>query len=170
MTLTTRAAANIALTARNTIDLGASSANRALTMAIELASGTGAGQADLAFTDARTLAASGTEDLDLAGALTDPFGVAQVFARVKLLVIQAAVGNTNNVQVSRPSAAGWATPWLAASDGMQVRPGGMLMLAAGAADAVGYVVTATTADLLTITNGGSGTSVTYSIMVVGCSA
>lgn len=170
MSLTTRAAANVALTARNTIDLGASSATRAMTLALELANGTGAGQADLAFTDTRTLAASATEDLDLAGALADPFGVAQVFARIKLLVVQAAEGNTNNVQVSRPASAGWATPWLAASDGMQVRPGGMLLLATGSADATGYAVTATTADLLTITNGAAGTSVTYSITIVGCSA
>ncbi len=169
MTLTTRAAANVALTARNTIDLGASSATRALTLALELANGTGAGQADLAYTDTRTLAASATEDLDLAGALADPFGVAQVFARVKLLVVQAAVGNTNNVQVTRPASNGFPL-FLAASDGIALRPGETLLLAASDADAVGHVVTAGTGDLLTFTNGGAGTSVSYSVAVVGCSA
>lgn len=169
MTLTTRAAANVALTARNTIDLGGSSANRALTLALELANGTGAGQADLAFTDTRTLAASGTEDLDLAGALTDPFGISQVFARVKLLVVTAAAGNTNNVVVSRPASNGF-TLFSAASDAMPIRPGGFFLLAAGEADAVGHVVTASTGDLLTITNSSSGTAVTYSIAIVGCSA
>lgn len=169
MSLTTRAAANVALTARNTIDLGASSANRALSLAIELANGTGAGQADLAFTDTRTLAASGTEDLDLAGALTDPFGVSQVFARVKLLVVSAAAANTNNVVVSRPASLGWPL-FSAASDAIALRPGAFLMLAAGDADATGYAVTAGTGDLLTITNSAGTTGVTYSIMVVGCSA
>jgi hypothetical protein len=169
MSLTTRAAANVALTARNTIDLGASSANRAMTLALELANGTGAGQADLAFTDTRTLAASATEDLDLAGALTDPFGVAQVFARVKLLVVQAAVGNTNNVQVTRPASNGFPL-FMAAGDGIALRPGEFLMVAAGVGDAVGHVVTAATGDLLTITNSGGTTGVTYTIAVVGCSA
>lgn len=169
MTLTTRATANVALTARNTIDLGASSASRALQLALELANGTGAGQADVAFSDTRTLAASATEDLDLAGALADPFGVSQVFARVKLLVVQAAPGNSNNVQVSRPASNGFPL-FLAASDGIALRPGETLLLAAGAADAVGHAVTAATGDLLTFTNSGAGTSVTYSVMIVGCSA
>lgn len=169
MTLTTRAAANVALTARNTIDLGGSSANRALTLALELANGTGAGQADLAFTDTRTLAASGTEDLDLAGALADPFGVSQVFARVKLLVVTAAAGNTNNVVISRPASNGF-TLFSAASDAMPIRPGGFFLFAAGAGDATGYAVTAATGDLLTVTNSGGTTGVTYSVMIVGCSA
>jgi hypothetical protein len=169
MSITTRATANAAVTARNTIDLGATSANQALSLAVDLANGTGAGQADLAWTDTRTLAASATEDLDLAGALANPFGVAQVFARVKLLVIKAADANTNNVQVTRPASNGFPL-FLAASDGIALRPGEFLMLAAGAADAVGHVVTAATGDLLTITNSGGTTGVTYSIMVVGCSA
>jgi hypothetical protein len=169
MSITTRATANAAVTARNTIDLGATSANQALSLAVDLANGTGAGQADLAWTDTRTLAASATEDLDLAGALANPFGVAQVFARVKLLVIKAADANTNNVQVTRPASNGFPL-FLAASDGIALRPGEFLMLAAGDADAVGHVVTAATGDLLTITNSGGTTGVTYSIMVVGCSA
>jgi hypothetical protein len=169
MSITTRATANAAITARNTIDLGATSANQALSLAVDLANGTGAGQADLAFTDTRTLAASATEDLDLAGALANPFGVAQVFARVKLLVIKADAANTNNVQVTRPASNGFPL-FLAASDGIALRPGEFLMLAAGDADAVGHVVTAGTGDLLTITNSAAGTSVSYSVMVVGCSA
>lgn len=169
MPLTTRATANVALTARNTIDLGASSASRQIQLALELANGTGAGQADLAFADTRTLSASATEDLDLAGALADPFGVSQVFARVKLLVVQAAAGNTNNVQVTRPASNGFPL-FLAAGDGVALRPGETLILAADDSDATGHVVTAATGDLLTVTNSGAGTSVTYSVMIVGCSA
>jgi hypothetical protein len=169
MTITTRATARAVVSAKNTIDLGASSATRELDLLLELANGTGAGQADLAFTDTRTLAASATEDLDLAGALADPFGASQVFARLKLLVVQAAAGNTNTVQVTRPSSNGFPL-FMAASDGIALRPGEFLMLACGAADAVGHLVTAGTGDLLTITNGGSGTSVSYSVMAVGCSA
>jgi hypothetical protein len=169
MTITTRATARAVVSARNTIDLGGSSATRELDLLLELANGTGAGQADLAFTDTRTLAASATEDLDLAGALADPFGTAQVFARLKLLVVKAAAGNTNNVLVGRASSNGLATAF-GATGAVILRPGGFLILATGEADATGHVVTAGTGDLLTVSNSGSGTSVTYSIMAVGCSA
>lgn len=169
MSLTTRASAKLALTQRSAVDLGSKSANTALELALELANGTGAGQADVTFVDTRTLAASGTEDLDLAGALTDPLGGAAAFARVKLLVVQAAAGNTNNVNVTRPASNG-APLFLAAGDGVSLRPGEFLMLAVGAEDATGHAVTGGTGDLLTVTNSGGGTSVTYSIAVVGCSA
>lgn len=170
MTLTTRVTANVALGVRNAADLGADSGNRSLALALDLANGVGAGQADLAFTDTRTLAASATEDLDLSGALAGLAGAgAQVFTRLKLLVVQAAAGNTNTVQVTRPSSNG-VPLFMAAGDGIALRPGEFLMLACGVADAVGHLVTSGTGDLLTVTNGGSGTAVTYSVMAVGCSA
>lgn len=153
----------------NTLDLGSSSARRTLESAVSLAAGTGAGQADLLFADTRTLAASATEDLDLAGALADAFGVAQVFARVKAIGVLAASGNTNLVQVTRPASNGFPL-FMAASDGIALRPGMMLALAAGSADATGVVVTAGTGDLLTFTNSAGSTSVTYDIVVIGCSA
>lgn len=169
MTITTKLAASLSVSSRNSIDLGSSSATRALSLAVELANGTGAGQADVAWTDTRTLAASGTEDLDLAGSLADPFGVSQVFARVKALVVIAAVGNTNLVQVTRPASNG-APLFMAAGDGIALRPGELLALMCGSADATGHLVTASTGDLITVTNSAGSTSVTYSIAIVGCSA
>lgn len=169
MTLTTTLSLSAIGSQSNTIDLGSSSAKRTLTTSATLTSGTGAGQADLLFADTRTLAASATEDLDLSGALTDAFGTAQVFVRVKALVIKAAVGNTNNVQVTRPASNGWPV-FLAASDGLALRPGETFALISDVTDAIGHVVTAATGDLLTITNSGGTTGVTYSIAVYGCSA
>lgn len=154
---------------QNTVDLGASEARRRLSASVDLAAGVAAGMADLVFADTRTLAASGTEDLDLAGALADAFGAAQVFARVKALVVQADAGNTNNVQVIRPASNG-VPLFMAAGDGVALRPGETLVLVAGVADAIGHVVTAGTGDLLTITNSAGTTGVTYSIMVIGASA
>jgi len=154
---------------QNTVDLGSSSARRTVELAISLAAGTGAGQADLVFADTRTLAASGTEDLDLAGALADAFGVAQVFARVKAIAVKAATGNTNNVQVTRPASNGLVL-FMAAGDGIALRPGQMFATAVGAADATGIAVTAATGDLLTITNSAGSTTVSYDIVIIGCSA
>jgi hypothetical protein len=131
-----------------------------------LTTGTGANQADRLFTDQRTITASANDDLDLAGSLTDAFGATVTFARVKLLVVTAAVGNANNVVVGGASSTfnTWVT---GTSPAVLVRPGGMLALAA--TDATAYAVTATSADVLRISNSGAGTSVTYDIVIVGTS-
>lgn len=144
------------------------SAPLAVTDVIRLTDGTGAaGTADKMYAATRTLGASGTEDLDMAGVLTDQLGQALTFARIKLIRVTAAASNTNNVQVSRPAANG-VPFFLAAGDAVAVRPGGIFELAA--TDATAYPVTAATADLITVTNSGAGTSVTYSIVIVGSSA
>lgn len=137
---------------------------------VQLASGTGAGQADLVFSDTRTIAASGNDDIDLAGGLTDALGNTLTFARVKGLIVSAAEGNTNNVHVGGDATSTFLT-WVGAeADYVVLRPGATLALFAGPADATGYAVTASTGDLLRITNGSSGSSVTYDIVIVGASA
>ncbi|MEU4171017.1 hypothetical protein AB0F46_29570 [Streptomyces sp. NPDC026665] len=151
------------------LDLGTGSAKQSLSKSMSLASGTGAGKADKLFSDVRTLAASGTEDLDLAGVLLDAFGTAITFARIKGLVIAAAKENANNVLVGAASGSPWAT-LLNSTGVITLRPGAFLAVGTGLADATGYAVTATTADLLKIANSGAGTSVTYSIHIIGASA
>ncbi|MDI9885315.1 hypothetical protein QMZ92_13155 [Streptomyces sp. HNM0645] len=137
--------------------------------AVNLSSGTGAGQADKVFSDRRTLAASATEDLDLAGVLTDAFGAAITFARIKGLIIKAAVGNTNNVVIGAAATNTWAT-LLGATHTITLRPGAALCVMADATDATGYAVTAGSGDLLKVANSGAGTSVTYDIVLIGASA
>lgn len=132
-------------------------------------SGTGAGQVDTVFTDTRTLSASGTENLDLAGVLTGAFGATLTFARIKAVFVSAAAANTNDVQFTRPASNG--TPiFMAAGDGIALRPGAAFGWLCGTADATGVVVTAATGDLLTVTNSAGTTSVTYTVVVLGCSA
>ena len=132
-----------------------------------LTNGTGANQADRVFSDQRTIAASSNDDLDLAGTLTDAFGATVTFARVKLLLIKAADTNVNNVVVGGASStfATWVT---GTSPAVVVRPGGTLLLAAS--DATAYAVTATSADVLRISNSGAGSSVVYDVVVIGASA
>ena len=150
------------------LDLGTAEFPFDMQSSIALASGTGANQADVLFTDTRTLGVSATEDLDLAGALSAALGGTAVFAKVKAVFITAAAGNTNNVNVTRPAANG-VPLFLAASDGLAIPPGGLFVFA-GPALAGLCSVTAGTGDLLTITNSAGGTSVTYSIAVIGTSA
>lgn len=151
------------------LDLGTGKAAQPLSRQMSLSNGTGAGKADRLFSDRRTLAASGTEDLDLAGVLLDAFGQAITFARVKGLIIAAAAANTNNVVVGAAATNPWAT-LLSATGTVTLRPGAFLAVGTGQADATGYAVTAATADLLKIANSGAGTSVTYDIHIIGASA
>ncbi len=153
------------------LDLGTALFSSNLSRGTAFDNGTGAGQVDKIFTDTRVLNASASEDLDLAGVLTDAFGATITFARVKALLISAASGNTNNVVVGGVAAGLSAGPILPQTTGqVVVRPGGGVAFWVGSADATGYVVTATTADLLHIANSGAGTSVTYDVAIVGCSA
>lgn len=153
------------------LDLTTALASLNLSRGTAFDNGTGAGQVDKMFSDTRTLAASGSEDLDLAGTLTDAFGATITFARVKGVLISAAAGNTNNVIVGGVAAGLSAGPILPQTTGqVVVRPGGGVLFWCGAGDATGFAVTATTADLLHVANSGAGTSVTYDVVVIGCSA
>lgn len=130
-------------------------------------SGTGAGQADMIWHAQRTITASGTEDLDLAGVLSGTLGGTLAFARIKGLLVKAAGANTNNVNVLRPAANG-VPLFLAAGDGVPVQPGGTFYWVTPTAAGIG--VTAGTADLITIANSGAGTPVTYDVVILGASA
>ena len=147
-------------------DLGTVSFPFALAANSSLADGTGAGQADVLFTDSRTLAASATEDLDLAGSLTDALGATLTMAKLKFVMIKAASGNTNDVVLSRPAANG-VPLFDAAGDSIAIKPGGVFMWAVPGS---GVTVTAGTGDLLTLTNSAAGTSVSYDIVLMGTSA
>jgi hypothetical protein len=132
--------------------------------------GESANQAEVMFRDTRTLAASASEELDLSGtALQDAFGNNIAFTSVKAMIVEAASGNTNDVLVGGTgSAAQWSTWASNVSDVVVVEPGGTFVIMSPSA--AGYVVTATTADLLLITNSSSGTSVDYTITLIGIEA
>lgn len=170
MSLTSRLNLSISANLASALDLVTAQAPLLKTYETVLASGTGAGQADKVFSDTRTLTASSTEDLDLAGVLTDAFGASLTFVKIKALIVSAAAANTNNVLVGGV-AAGLSSIIVPQTTGIvTVRPGAVFAVFAGAADATGYAVTATTADLLHVANSSSGTSVTYDIIVIGTSA
>lgn len=129
------------------------------------ADGSGANQASQIFSDARTLTASATENLDLAGGLVNALGATVTLAKLKALVIKADAANANDVVVGPAATNGLVTPFNAAADRVKVKPGGLLVLVAP--DANGYAVTAGTGDQIFVGNGGAGTSVTYTIILIG---
>lgn len=167
MALTTTIRASIKATETRALDLGTPTYPLSKLVEIALSSGTGANSADLMFTDTRTVAASGTDALDLAGSLTSAYGTTLTFVELRAVLVAAASGNTNNVRVNRPASNG-VPLFLAAGDGIDVPPGGVFLWACPADGKV--TVTAGTGDLLNIDNSSSGTSVTYDVVILGVSA
>ena len=113
------------------------------------------------FKDTRTLAASGTENLDLAGVLVDAFGATATSAEIIAIYVKAAAGNTNNVVIGNVTN-GFVGP-LGATGTYTVSPGDFFL----ATSRAGWAVTAATADLLKITNSAAGTPVTYDVVIIG---
>ena len=166
-TLKTIVRAEVDAIFKNVLDLGTPTDTFLKSTKIELSNGTGANSADLMFHDQRTLSASATEDLDLAGVLASPFGATLTFVELRAILISASSSNTNNVNVQRASSNG-VPLFLAASDGLPVPPGGVFLWSCPADGKV--TVTAGTGDLLTITNSAGSTSVTYDVVIIGVSA
>lgn len=120
-------------------------------------------KANVLFADTRTLAASATENLDLAGVLLNAFGAAVAAAEIVLILIRAAAANTNSVVFGPAAANGFAGPFGDASDRLSVKPGEFQALVSRS----GWAVTAGTGDLVTVANGAAGTPVTYDVLIIG---
>lgn len=164
--LTAQVSTSIIANYRGSVDLGSATFN--LTQGnqppILLANGTGSNQANALFTDQRTLAASATENLDLAGVLTDSFGATLTFTQVKVLKICAASTNINNVVVGGAGANTFIGVFSDPTDKIAVRPGGCFVWVA---PQTGATVTAGTGDILLVANSGAGTGVVYDVIIMG---
>lgn len=154
------------LSYKGTNDLGTPMIDIPAMAATVLGSGTGEYQADLIFSDTRTVGASTSEDLDLAGVLADPLGTTLTMVEVVAVLIYADPTNTNNVVVG---AATQAVPlgFAGTAPTFAVPPGGWFMV--GAPEG-GWAVGAGATDDLKIANSGAGTSVIYTVIIIGRSA
>lgn len=146
-----------------TTDVASPAASVLVDEVLRLAEGTGlTSQANLMFADQRTITASSSEDLDLAGSLSSPLGATLTFAEVVLIYVKAASTNVNNVVLGAASANDFIGPFSA--DGTySVKPGEYALFVSQS----GWGVTAGTADLLKVANSSSGTSVVYDIIIIG---
>ncbi len=141
--------------------------NMALEAAINFTTGTGAGQvADLMYEAAINIAASGSTNIDLNGATTDPFGNAIAMVKLKGIFVFADATNTNDIVIGNGTN-GITTPFGALAHTVQVPPGGFFAIGHPGA---GWTVTAATADILKLANSGAGTSVTGKVILIGTSA
>lgn len=163
-TLTANVSLAVAATLSDSLDIGSVTYPANYTYNMLLTDGTGANQAKQIWTDTRTLTASSTENLDLSGTLVNALGVTLVFTKIKAVIVVADSGNTNNVNVGG-AASNTMLLFGDPTDIVPVRPGGMFALTAP--DSTAYAVTAATGDILKVANSSSGTSVTYTIIVIG---
>ncbi len=157
-------ALTINATQQNAVDLNTVKDVLAESWSMALTNGIGANKAENMFHDKRTIAASGTDSLDVSGGITNQFGVSLTFTKIKLIAIRALAANTNDVGIARPASNG--LPFMeAASDKTVRKPGGIFLHTDPSA--AGIPVTAGTGDLIDITNEGGGTSVDYEIIIIG---
>jgi hypothetical protein len=126
--------------------------------------GTGADQAQVIFSDTRTLAGSTNESLDLAGGLPHALGGTITFSAIKAIIVKARDTNTGNLRVGAGVANAFQGFFGASAIGNLVTPDGLLVLIDPSA--TGQAVTGGTGDLLRIENLSAGSS-DYDIYIIG---
>ncbi|WLB43020.1 hypothetical protein QIH93_20960 [Bradyrhizobium ottawaense] len=132
---------------------------------VQLGSGTGYGKADIAFMDTRTLAASTSENLDLAGALLDAFGATINAAKVKAIMIENPETSTSTLTLGAAATNTFNGPFSGAAHSIDLKPGDRALFVSR----TGWTVTPATGDLLKVANGAGG-SVNYNIEIIAASA
>jgi len=132
---------------------------------IQLSSGTGYGKADIAFMDTRTLAASTSENLDLAGVLVDAFGATINAAKVKAIMIENPEASLSTLTVGAAASNTFNGPFSGATHSVDIKPGDRVLFVSR----TGWPVTAGTGDILKVANGAGG-SVNYNVEIIAASA
>jgi hypothetical protein len=129
------------------------------------AQGTANGEVDKIYVDSFSIAASATTDFDLAGSLTDIYGLPFTPVEIAAIIVYADATNTNNVEVGGDSN---SVPFLKdKTDVAVVRPGSIYLQTFGGA---GVTVTASTGDIFQLANSSSGSAVTGKVIILGRSA
>lgn len=150
---------------RGAPDLGTARHDLNLARSYAFSDGTGVDQANALFADKRTLAASASEDLDLAGGITDALGATLTLSAVKAIRIHAAAANGGNITVGGAAANAFIGPFGAAAHTVSIPPNGIVELINPSA--AGWAVVAGTGDLLRVTNANAGAAADYTIEILG---
>jgi hypothetical protein len=152
---------------QTTRDLGAATVTETLSQRVTVTDGATANKASQVWADTRALTASGTEAIDLSGALTNGIGGAVAFTRIIGMGVVASSSNGSTITLGGAASNAWEV-WAGASgDTIKVRPGGALFLTAP--DATGLAVTTAT-DQLKVLNDSTAATASYSIFLMGSEA
>ena len=142
-------------------DVGTVQSTPSLSVNDVFTNGSGANKVEAVVYDTGSIAASGSADIDLAGALKDPAGDLVVLTKVKGFLVK----NTSTVG-DGITVGGTFASWLgAAGDAVKIMPGGSIVISNPTA--AGYTVTAGSADVMTLTNLDGVNAQTYEVEVLG---
>ncbi len=156
---------NLNATVQGDADLGTVQHALTLETSNTLAAGTAANQFDRMFTDTRTLADAGTEDIDLTTVvdqLNQPLGAAELVGAFILNSPASGAANTTALTIG-----GSANDYPGVPD-QTIPAGGMVVHFAAGADGLGPVADSST-DIIRVTN-GAGAANTYRIVLLARSA
>ena len=125
-----------------------------------LRNGTGAGEANMVWSDQRTIAPGGDDDIDLNGGITDAYGVTITFVNVRgIFVVNRSPNPGTRITVANTGGNFPPTPWA---------------IPCGPGDAfnfmerqVGLTIVPAAVDTLRMTNEDGGASAMYDIVVIG---
>lgn len=122
--------------------------------------------AQVMFYDERSVAASGTDSINLESTLTDAFGNTLDFTKIKGVIIENRSVTVGDIlEVTSPAVNGFVGMLKTAGDAIEVHPGGLFLWwdpsAAGAAVGTGAD------NLLNIVEAGGANTVTYRITLLG---
>jgi hypothetical protein len=147
-----------------TADIGTPSINSSALRVLKFTPGNSTiGQADVMWSDSRTITASGTDSLDMTGSLTGLLGGTVAMAEVCAIYIEAATTNTNQVVIGGAASNTFSGPFATTTSKIALNPGEFVLLSSQN----GWGVTAGTGDILQIANSAGGTSVVYNIILIG---
>jgi hypothetical protein len=151
-----------------TRDLGTATVSESLSYTQRITDGDAANKAEKVWGDTRSLAASTSEELDLAGGLTDGLGNTVTLNRLICLGIKASTANGSTITLGGSASNAWETWTADAGSTIKLRPGGSIALIGP--DATGYAIGAGATDLLQIGNDDTSATASYSIFVMGSEA
>lgn len=147
-----------------TADLGNPAAPVTLEKLIQITAGTDAlGKADILWADTRTIAASSNENIDLAGVLAGLLGGTVTAAEITAIALVADKDNTNDVVVFGAASNPFNGPLSGTTPKLTLGPDDVALIT----NKKGWTVTAGTGDIILVANGGAGTSVTYTVVLIG---
>ena len=142
-------------------DVGTVQSTPSLSVNDVFTNGSGANKVEAVVYDTGSIAASGSADIDLAGALKDPAGDLVVLTKVKGFLVKNTSTVGDGIIVG-----GTFASWLgAASDAVKIMPGGSIVVSNPTES--GYTVTAGSADVMTLTNLDAVNAQTYEVEVLG---
>lgn len=140
----------------------------AISHALSLVSGVGAGQFDLAYLAERTILTGANDDVDVSGVLTTPLGVSFTAAELAgVIIINRQKDGTANTTTLTPGGAGTPVAGFAAAL-RPISPGGIFMMLSPDAAGIATVSGGST-DLLRITNSAGATN-KYILGLIGRTA